>query len=110
MKPQKGDKRTADAVSAMDRHYGNQSEWNRLVAEEELKTNVGQLVHDLRVESGLSQTKLAELIGTSQSIISMVENADYGGSALEILARVCFALHRNISVGRKEDGPVAVAC
>lgn len=103
-------KRITDAVEIMDRRYGTEPEWDRLVAQEELKASVGQLVYDLRVESGLSQTRLAEIVGTSQSVISRVENADYEGSALEILVRVCFALHRNISVSRKKDGPVAVAC
>ena len=103
-------KRITDAVEIIERHYGNHPEWDKLVAEEVLKANVGQLVHDLRVESGLSQTRLARIVGTSQSVISRVENADYEGSALEILARVCFALHRNISVGRQKNGRVAVAC
>ena len=103
-------KRITDAVEIMDRSYGGSPDWDRLVAEEGLKVSVGQMVYDLRQEAGLSQAKLADLVGTSQAIISKVENADYEGSALEILSRVCFALHRNISVGRKKDGPVAVAC
>ncbi len=103
-------KRITDAVEIVDRKYGNTQEWDRLVAEEELKVSVGQLVYDLRVESGLSQTRLAGLIGTSQSVISRVESADYEGSALQILARVCMALHRDLSVSRKEGGPVAIAC
>lgn len=103
-------KRITDAVEIIDRQYGSSADWDKLVAEETLKADVGQLVHDLRMEAGLSQTRLADLIGTSQSVISRVENADYEGSALEILARVCFALHRNISVGRKDGGRIAVAC
>ena len=103
-------RRITDAVEIMDRSYSGSPDWDRLVAEEGLKASVGQLVYDLRQEVGLSQTKLADLVGTSQAIISKVENADYEGSALEILSRVCFALHRNISVGRKKGGPVAVAC
>ena len=103
-------KRVTDAVEIMDRTYGGNSEWDRLVAEEELNASVGQLVHDLRVEAGLSLAKLAEMVGTSQSIISRVENADYEGSALEILSRVCFALHRKIGVKRTKRGPIAVAC
>ena len=103
-------RQTNDAIEIIDRHYGANAEWDTLVAEETLKANVGQLVHDLRTEAGLSQTKLADLIGTSQSVISRVENADYEGSAIEILARVCFALHKSISVSRKKGGPIAVAC
>lgn len=94
----------ADAVEIMDRRYGGSNEWDKLVAEESLKTSVGQVVHDLRDEAGLSQTKLAALVGTSQSIISRVENADYEGSALEMLARVCMALQKDIKVRRIDRG------
>lgn len=103
-------KRISDAADIIDRNYCGSPDWDKLVAEETLKASVGQLVYDLRKEAGLSQSKLADLIGTSQSVISRVENADYEGSALEVLARVCFALHRNITIGRRKDGPVAVAC
>lgn len=103
-------KQITDAAEIMDRRYGGDVEWNRLVAEETLKASIGQLVYDLRTEASLSQRRLADLVGTSQSVISRVENADYEGSALEILARVCFALQRSISVGRKDGGRVAVAC
>ena len=34
---------------------------------------LGQLVYDLRVESGLSQSELAERMGTTQSVISKLE-------------------------------------
>ncbi len=95
---------TADAVEIIDRRFGGGEGWDREVAEESLKMNVGQLVHDLRVESGLSQKGLAARVGTSQSVISRVENADYEGSALQVLARVCMALRREISVGRTSAG------
>ncbi len=102
-------KRTSDAVELMNRWYGGDEEWEQELAEERVRVQVGQIVYDLRTEAGLSQEALARLAGTSQSIISRVENADYEGSALEMLYRICSALHRQIRVERL-DKQVAVGC
>lgn len=87
-----------DAVALMDRWYGGTPEWDEAVAEEELSLQIGLAVHDLRGSAGLTQKQLAGLIGTSQSVVSRVEHADYEGSALEIFKRVCFALHKKVQV------------
>lgn len=102
-------KKTSDAVELMSKWYGGDDEWNEMLVEERLKVQVGQIVHDLRTEAGLSQDALAKLARTSQSIVSRVENADYEGSALEMLYRVCLALHRQVKVERF-DNQVGVAC
>lgn len=102
-------KKTSDAVELMNKWYGGDEEWEQMLVEERLRVQVGQIVYDLRTEADLSQAALAELVGTAQSIISRLENADYEGSALEMLYRVCSALHRQIRVERM-DRQVAVAC
>ncbi len=102
-------KKTSDAVELMNKWYGGDAEWEQMLVDERLRVQVGQIVYDLRIEAGLSQEALAKLAGTSQSIISRVENADYEGSALEMLYRVCSALHRQISVERL-NREVAIAC
>ena len=102
-------KKTSDAAELMDKWYGGDEEWNQMLVEERLKVQVGQLVYDIRAEAGLSQEALAKLAGTSQSIVSRVENADYEGSALEMLYRICLALHRQVKVERLGK-QVAIAC
>jgi ribosome-binding protein aMBF1 (putative translation factor) len=103
-------KKTSDAVELMDKWYGGDPEWDRMVVEERLKLDVAQIIYDIRTETGLSQTALAKLVGTAQSVISRLENADYDGSALEILFRICTTLHRKVDVERRPSGEVAVAC
>ena len=88
----------SDAVELMDRWYGNIPHWDDLVAEEEFKMQVGQAVYDLRNAVGMSQADLARLIGANQATVSKVENADYDGHTIEVLKRVCFALHTKISI------------
>ena len=102
-------KKTSDAIELMNKWYGGDEEWDQMLVEERLKAQVGQVVCDLRTEAGLSQEALAKLAGTSQSIVSRVENADYEGSALEMLYRICLALHRQVKVERL-DKQIGIAC
>ncbi len=102
-------KKTSDAVELMNKWYGGDAKWEQMLVDERLRVQVGQIVYDLRTEADLSQEALAKIAGTSQSIISRVENADYEGSALEMLYRVCSALHRQIKVKRLNK-QVAIAC
>jgi len=98
----------------MDRWYGNIPDWDEMLAEEELNMQIGQAVYDLRETVGLSQADLARLIGSNQAAISKIENADYRGNAIEVLKRVCFALHMPIKIScprprsRRRDCQVAV--
>lgn len=91
-------RKVSDAVELMDRWYGHTPGWDALLAEEELNMQIGQAVYDLRNAAGLSQQQLAELAGTTQAVISRVENADYTGNAMEILKRVSLALRVKITI------------
>lgn len=91
-------KRVINADELMDRWYGEIPGWDDLLAEEEFNMQIGQAVYDLREAVGMSQADLAKLVGTTQAIISKIENADYNGSAIDILKRICFALHTKIRV------------
>lgn len=107
-------KRVSDVLELMDRWFGSIPGWDDMVAEEELKMQVGQAVYDLREAVGLSQADLAKLICSNQAVISKVENADYRGNAIEVLRRVCFALHTPIKIScprprsRRKDCQVAI--
>lgn len=92
-------KKITDAVELMDRWYGGDPEWDQMVIEEEIKARVGQIVYHLRTEAGLSQTRLAEMTGVTQAMISKLENADYEGDYFGLLLRVCFVLHKKLDVG-----------
>lgn len=59
---------------------------------------VGQLIHRLRTEAGLSQRELAARIGTTQSGVSRLEAGDGTTSRLDTLARVASAVDRRLVV------------
>lgn len=103
-------KRVSDAVELMDRWYGSIPGWDEMLAEEELNMQIGQAVYDLREAVGLSQADLAKLIGSNQATISRVENADYRGNAIEVLRRVCLALHTPIRISCPRPGSSRREC
>lgn len=78
-----GDKPTTDALEILRRRYlGDDSDRLASIEEERLHTKVARQIHDLRTLAGLSQAELAERIGTTQSTVSRLENADYEGHSL----------------------------
>ena len=67
--------------------------------EEELANlEVASQLYTLRQEAGLTQTELANLVGTRQSVISRLEDADYDGHSLSMLNRIARALGRSIQI------------
>ena len=59
---------------------------------------LGQLIYDLRTEAGLSQRELAERMGTTQSVISRLEEGGGARNRIDTLARVATALDRHLVV------------
>ncbi|MFN3649387.1 MAG: helix-turn-helix transcriptional regulator [Armatimonadota bacterium] len=59
---------------------------------------MGQALQSLRKEAGLSQRDLAERVGTTQSVISQLEDAEYEGHSLTMLRRIASALGRRVVV------------
>ena len=52
----------------------------------------------LRTKSGLTQKQLAKLVGTTPSVISRLENADYSGHSLSMIQRVASAFDRQVEI------------
>ena len=49
------------------------------------------LVREMREEEGLTQAELARRVGTSQSVIARLEDAEYTGHSLSMLERIATA-------------------
>jgi ribosome-binding protein aMBF1 (putative translation factor) len=92
------DKKTADASEILDRVVGEDAELRRLVDEEKLNVRIAEMIHDARAAAGLTQDDLAKLVGTTQSVISRLEDADYEGHSLSMLQRIADALHQKLEV------------
>jgi ribosome-binding protein aMBF1 (putative translation factor) len=56
------------------------------------------LVREIREDSDLTQTELARKIGTTQSVIARLEDAEYTGHSLPILERIAAACGVNLKL------------
>ena len=94
------DNRTTDAVELVHRRYVKGDPGREVsLCEERANADVARLIHDVRVNAGLTQKQLAGLVGTSQSAIARIEGADYEGHSLAMLHRVAGMLGRKVTVG-----------
>lgn len=59
---------------------------------------VGQRIYDLRTDAGLTQAGLARLVGTTPSVISRLEDADYRGHSVAMLRRIAEALDSRVEI------------
>jgi transcriptional regulator with XRE-family HTH domain len=66
---------------------------------------LGELIYDLRTGAGLSQRELAERMGTTQSVISRLEEGGGGRPRLDTLARIATALDRHLVVSFPDQVP-----
>lgn len=53
--------------------------------------DLAMLVREMREEAGLTQAELAKRVGTTQSVIARLEDAEYSGHSLTMLERVATA-------------------
>ncbi|MGH9189708.1 MAG: helix-turn-helix domain-containing protein [Acidimicrobiales bacterium] len=75
----------------------------RVAVEQDLA--LGQLIYDLRTGAGLSQRQLAERMGTTQSVISRLEEGGGARNRIDTLARVATALNRHLVVSFPDKVP-----
>lgn len=91
-------KRTTDANLILAHLTGNDPEMKRALAEEVANREVASLIYQIREKAGLTQKQLATRIGTTQSVISRLEDADYEGQSLQMLRRVADAVDADIEI------------
>lgn len=70
---------------------------------------ISVLIYDLRHAAGLTQAQLAKRVGTTASVISRLEDADYDGHSLGMLRRIAAALGRKVEIRLVRTGRRAPA-
>lgn len=81
-----------------DRYIGNDPEQEAAYEEGLANAQVACAIYDLRSNAKLTQAALAELIGTTPSVISRLEDANYEGHSLAMLRRIAAALNRHLEI------------
>ena len=80
------------------RYYEGKPERLASLEEERANAEIARTIYRLRTKAKMSQRELAALVGTSTSVISRLEDADYEGHSLTMLRRIARALNRRVEV------------
>jgi ribosome-binding protein aMBF1 (putative translation factor) len=92
-------KKTTDIVKILHARYiKDDPEQVESLQREREKAYIAGQIYDMRTRAGLSQAELAERVGTTQSVISRLEDADYEGHSLTMLRRIARALNCRLEV------------
>ncbi len=91
-------KKTNDALKIIKRMIKSDPELQQMVRESSINAQVSQIIYDARKQKGLTQQQLADLVGTTQSVIARLEDADYEGHSLSMLARIAAALNQKVEI------------
>jgi DNA-binding XRE family transcriptional regulator len=89
-------KKLTDALEIINRRYYKSAERRANLEEARVNAEAARLIYQLRSEAKLSQNELAKLVGTTQSVISRLEDDDYDGHSLTMLARIAAALNKHL--------------
>ena len=100
--------KTSNAIQILKRRRAKDPDLQRLYEEEKLNYQVAVAIRKARVTVGLTQDELAERVGTTQSVISRLEDTDYEGHSLTMLQRIADVLHRRLTIRLDEEDRRAV--
>lgn len=90
---------TTDGLSILyNRYYKGNPERIAELEDARINDDIARKIRELREQAGLSQRKLASLVGTTASVICRLEDADYEGHSLSMLNRIASALDRKIKI------------
>jgi predicted XRE-type DNA-binding protein len=87
-----------DALKIIRRSIADDPELQEMVKQASINAQISLIIYDVRKQAGLTQQQLADLIGTTQSVIARLEDADYEGHSLSMLVRIAAALDRKLEI------------
>ena len=92
-------RKISDGLAILDRrHFVGRPARLRSLAEASLNAQIAQEIYALRAKAGLTQKQLANLVGTTDSVISRLEDANYTGHSLKMLQRISVALNQRLEI------------
>jgi predicted transcriptional regulator len=91
-------KTTTDALKILARIAGYDPRRQQSFEDEVANREVAHKIFQLRQNFGLSQVELARRMGTTRSVISRLEDADYKGHLLAMINRIAAAVERRVEI------------
>ncbi|MEO7994342.1 MAG: helix-turn-helix transcriptional regulator [bacterium] len=99
----KAGQKTKSLVEALNFVIGDDPEMKEMIARARRRRELAERIYAARMKRGLSQVELAKLVGTSQSTIARIEQANTtSGPTVKTLERLAFALDLNLTVSLSE--------
>ena len=90
---------TSDALEIINNLFiKGKPDMERMVAEERTHAAIARQIYQLRIKAKLTQSRLAKQVGTTASVISRLENADYEGHSMSMLQGIAAALKQRVEV------------
>ncbi len=92
-------KATTDGLEILRRrYYKGKPDREAALEQERANAEIAREIFVLRENAELTQKQLADLVGTTPSVICRLEDADYEGHSLSMLRRIAEALGRRVEV------------
>ena len=91
-------KKTNDALNILQQMTKDDPEIEEMIWESSLNAELAQLIYTARTQAGLTQQQLADRIGTKQSVIARLEDAEYEGHSLSMLNKIAQGLNQRLEV------------
>lgn len=85
-------------MGTIDQMIADDPKLRAMIDEEILNAEVASLIYGARTKAGLTQARLAKLVGTTQSTIARLEDANYDGHSLTMLRRIAAALKMRLEL------------
>lgn len=92
-------KTTSDAVEILHRrYYRGRPERIAQLEQARIEDDLARKIHTLREQAGLTQAGLAKMVGTTESVISRLEDSNYQGHSLNMLRRIARAVGKRVEI------------
>ena len=90
--------KTKDFAKVLKSRMARDAELAAQVRDECLNVDIAEMIYRARTDAKMTQSELAKVIGSRQSVIARLEDADYEGHSLTMLKRIAVALGRELDV------------
>ena len=95
-------RKTKDFAALIRKKLARDTDLGAAVERESFNANIAVQIYEARQAANLTQAQLAERIGSHQSVIARLEDADYDGRSLSMLWKIARALGCTLSVELRE--------
>ncbi|OGC92319.1 MAG: transcriptional regulator [candidate division Zixibacteria bacterium RBG_16_53_22] len=93
------EKKTTNALEIIyKRYYKGKPERIASLEQERANAKIARKLYALRIRNKMTQKQLASRVGTTPSVISRLEKADYTGHSLNMIQRIAASFDRQVEV------------